>query len=747
MEKAEEKVQDALNLNHPEERTGANPTLAGDQNQPFHAAHNDAQTPDNFGDLEKEPRPHPIERRQTGIDIKGAESEFAELQREFSRQSQSQRLSRQQTRQSVKKGTQDVEKAISSGSSEEGEPFDLEDTLRGNKQLEEDSGIKGKKIGVIWDKLTVRGIGGVKNYQPTFPDAFVSFLNVPGTLMSLFGLGGKGKEVNILQDFRGVVKPGEMVLVLGRPGSGCTTFLKVLSNQRFGYTGIEGDVTYGPFSAQEFGKRYRGEAVYCQEDDIHHPTLTVGQTLGFGLDTKVPGNRPGGVSKNEFKNKVVDMLLRMFNIEHTKNTIVGNPFVRGISGGERKRVSIAEMMITGAAVCSHDNSTRGLDASTALDYAKSLRVLTNIYHQTTFVSLYQASENIYNQFDKVLVIDEGRQVYFGPVKEARAYFEGLGFLEKPRQTTPDYLTGCTDRFEREYKEGRGPENAPSTPETLAEAFNKSNYAAQLDAEMAQYREVVKEEQHVFEDFKTAVIQGKRHAPKKSVYSIPYYLQVWALMQRQFILKWQDRFSLVVSWATSILIAIILGTVWLQLPQTSAGAFTRGGLLFISLLFNAFQAFGELASTMLGRPIINKHRAYAFHRPSALWIAQIVVDLAFAAAQILLFSIIVYFMCGLVLDAGAFFTFFLMIISGYLAMTLFFRTVGCLCPDFDYAMKFAAVIITLFVLTSGYLIQWQSEQVWLRWIFYVNALGTHTSLPRSRSDSVLVSQRQSEQYGI
>jgi ATP-binding cassette subfamily G (WHITE) protein 2 (SNQ2) len=80
------------------------------------------------------------------------------------------------------------------------------------------------------------------------------------------------------------------------------------------------------------------------------------------------------------------------------------------------------------------------------------------------------------------------------------------------------------------------------------------------------------------------------------------------------------------------------------------------------------------------------------------------------------------MCGLVLDAGAFFTFYLMIVSGYLAMTLFFRTVGCLCPDFDYAMKFAAVIITLFVLTSGYLIQWQSEQVWLRWIFYVNALG-------------------------
>lgn len=109
--------------------------------------------------------------------------------------------------------------------------------------------------------------------------------------------------------------------------------------------------------------------------------------------------------------------------------------MRGVSGGERKRVSIAEMMVTAGTVCAWDNSTRGLDASTALDYAKSLRVMTNIYKTTTFVSLYQASENIYKQFDKVLVIDAGRQVYFGPATEARAYFEGLGFKEKPRQVS------------------------------------------------------------------------------------------------------------------------------------------------------------------------------------------------------------------------------------------------------------------------------------------------------------------------
>ncbi|KAF2203929.1 hypothetical protein GQ43DRAFT_478618 [Delitschia confertaspora ATCC 74209] len=659
-----------------------------------------------------------------GVNVTRAEAEFASLSRELSHASRASRqLSRVESRQSRKNAARtDVEKVPESDSSSEGEAFDLESALRGNRDEEERAGIKSKHIGVIWDGLTVSGIGGVKNYVKTFPDSFVGFFNVYETFMTLFGLGKKGREFDILKDFQGVAKPGEMVLVLGRPGSGCTTFLKVISNQRYGYTKVDGEVLYGPFKSDFFEKRYRGEAVYCEEDENHHPTLTVGQTLDFALETKVPGKRPAGLSRQEFKDKVIDLMLKMFNIEHTKNTIVGNPFVRGVSGGERKRVSIAETMITGASVISWDNSTRGLDASTAVDYARSLRVLTNIYKTTTFVSLYQASENIYNVFDKVMVIDSGRQVYFGPAKEARAYFEGLGFLEKPRQTTPDYLTGCTDPFEREYKAGRSADDVPSTPDRLVEAFNKSDIAARLNQEMTEYRGRMDEEKHVYEDFVTAVKEGKRHASAKSVYSIPFYLQLWALAKRQFLLKWQDKFNLVVSWITSIAIGIVVGTVWLDLPTTSDGAFTRGGVLFIALLFNAFQAFSELASTMIGRPIINKHRAFTFHRPSALWIAQIGVDLLFATVQIFVFSVIVYFMTGLVRSAGAFFIFVLVIVTGYLAMTLFFRTVGCLCPDFDVAIRLAATIITLFVLTSGYLIQWQSEQVWLRWIFYINALG-------------------------
>jgi len=101
-------------------------------------------------------------------------------------------------------------------------------------------------------------------------------------------------------------------------------------------------------------------------DDVHIPTLTVEQTLLFALSLKTPGKRYDDLRKKAFNKQVMETYLKMFNMEHTRNTLVGNAFVRGVSGGERKRVSLAEMMATRAHVASWDNSTRGLDASTAV---------------------------------------------------------------------------------------------------------------------------------------------------------------------------------------------------------------------------------------------------------------------------------------------------------------------------------------------------------------------------------------------
>jgi ABC-type multidrug transport system ATPase subunit len=169
-------------------------------------------------------------------------------------------------------------------------------------------------------------------------------------------------------------------------------------------------------------KYFRGEVNYNPEDDQHFPSLNVWQTLKFSLMNKTRKHDQAEIPI------IINAFLKMFGISHTKHTLVGNEYVRGISGGERKRVSIAETLTTKSTVVCWDNSTRGLDASTALDYVKSLRVLTDVSNRTTLVTLYQAGEDIYELMDKVLVIEGGRMLYQGPANDAREYFEDLGFL-------------------------------------------------------------------------------------------------------------------------------------------------------------------------------------------------------------------------------------------------------------------------------------------------------------------------------
>lgn len=168
----------------------------------------------------------PIESSEetSGINVEQAQEDFAQLNRELSSVSQQNgHASREESWKSRKVETQDLEQRSNSEKSEDG--WDLERILRGTQALDHESGIKPKRVGVLWENLTVKGIGGMKNIIRTFPDAFVSFFNVPETVCHLFGWDFRGakKEFRILNGLRGVAKPGEMVIVLGRPGSGCST--------------------------------------------------------------------------------------------------------------------------------------------------------------------------------------------------------------------------------------------------------------------------------------------------------------------------------------------------------------------------------------------------------------------------------------------------------------------------------------------------------------------------------------------
>ncbi|KAJ2810307.1 ATP-binding cassette transporter snq2 [Coemansia furcata] len=170
-------------------------------------------------------------------------------------------------------------------------------------------------------------------------------------------------------------------------------------------------------------------------------------SLEFTLQCKTPSRRVLQ-DRMGYGREFLNTLLDMYGLTGCADTIVGNAFLRGVSDGERKRVSIAEQVASGTSIDIWDGSTKGPDISSALDYVRSLRITTDVLHKQTAVTIYQVSENIYRLFDKVMVINESRQLYFGPASEAVVYFRGLGIDKPLRQTTSDLLTGVTQLHER-----------------------------------------------------------------------------------------------------------------------------------------------------------------------------------------------------------------------------------------------------------------------------------------------------------
>jgi ATP-binding cassette subfamily G (WHITE) protein 2 (SNQ2) len=142
-------------------------------------------------------------------------------------------------------------------------------------------------------------------------------------------------------------------VVLGRPGSGCTTLLKTLANLREEYHAVEGIIYYDAFSPKDHEKYFRGDVQYCPEEDIHFPTLTVDQTLTFAAKTRTPHVRLG-YSRTEYTKVATDILTSIFGLKHVRKTPVGDATIRGISGGEKKRVSIAETLATRSCITAWD---------------------------------------------------------------------------------------------------------------------------------------------------------------------------------------------------------------------------------------------------------------------------------------------------------------------------------------------------------------------------------------------------------
>lgn len=419
----------------------------------------------------------------------------------------------------------------------------------------------------------------------TFGSTVVSTVSLPWRigrrLLQLMWRRRRRPAVVLEPAFRGGARPGDMVLVASAVPGECTQFLSAI--------------------ARHVSASTPGFAVFCSAEDVHPHVLTVEQLLRFRL-------RARAVRSRHDEDEAVELLLEAFHLSHIRHTLIGNTFVRGISGGERRRLSVAEALLSGADVLCFDDLTRGLDSTTALQCVRCLCYVASTYQLTVFVSLSAGSDAVYTAFDQIVVIRDGRPVVCGPPLAALAAMSrdaGDAMLASEGSCF-EQLHACIGA----HAEGRMADvflgtGQHSEGEGKGESKSKSRTADSLNHMQAAF--VVRQRVRV----------RLRLRPRLRVQAG----RVMALLQRQVLLAWKDRFAVAVSWSLFLVLGWTIGIACFQLPATAAGAEARAGLLYTCVLSVAVSAQVEVAKSSLGRPLLRKVVGYRFESAAAFWTAR------------------------------------------------------------------------------------------------------------------------------
>lgn len=286
--------------------------------------------------------------------------------------------------------------------------------------------------------------------------------------------------------------------------------------------------------------------------------------------------------------------------------------------------------------------------------------MTDVFGLSSIVTLYQAGNGIYNLFDKVLVLDGGKEVYYGPMLQAKPFMEELGFICRDGANVADFLTGVTVPTERQIQPEY--ENTfPREADTLRQKYEESSIYTQM---IAEYDFPTTEETRNRTKLFQEGVAGEKHPqlPAHSPLTVSFATQVKACIARQYQIIWGDKATFIIKQVSTLAQALIAGSLFYNAPNNSGGLFIKSGALFFSLLYNSLLSMSEVTESFSGRPVLIKHKHFAYFHPAAFCIAQIAADIPVILFQISIFSIVLYFMVGLTMSASVFFTFWVILLA-------------------------------------------------------------------------------------
>ncbi|KAA0198904.1 hypothetical protein HAZT_HAZT004839 [Hyalella azteca] len=513
----------------------------------------------------------------------------------------------------------------------------------------------------------------------------------------------------------GICRPGELLAIMGASGAGKTTLLNVLTGRGGDLLNVSGNLCVNGLTMKP--SQLTSQSAYVQQDDLFVGTLTVKEQLIFQARLRMDRNIP-----HEKRMERVREVMQELSLTKCQNTLIGIPGrIKGISGGETKRLAFACEVLTNPSLMLCDEPTTGLDSFMAQTIVEAMRDMAQT-GRTIISTIHQPSSEVFALFDRVLLMAEGRVAFLGLTTEALAFFERRVVNDFPR-LIPKFLykfiifsgKTCPDNFNPAdffiMTLAVEPDREEESKSFIAKVCD--DYDANEGKEVT--RQVLAnsaggKKEDVFSDSKT----------HKSPYKASWTSQFSAVLVRSTLEILRDPTQLRIKIIQTIMIALLLGLIFLDQENDQAGAKNCISVLFLLLTNMTFQnTFGVVNLFATEVEIFTREHENGMYRSDVFFIAKNVAEIPMAVLQPVLFVGVIYYMVGLNPGADNFFICMGIIVLVANIGVSFGYLISCLARNLEMALAIAAPLIIPFMLFGGFFLNSDSVPVYFIWLQYIS----------------------------
>lgn len=516
-----------------------------------------------------------------------------------------------------------------------------------------------------------------------------------------------GSTRYILKDLSGIVEPGEVLCVMGPTGSGKTTFLDLLCGRISSGT-VEGRIEVNGVPRKNLGDAFFRMSAFIPQFEAILPTLTVQEVLRYSCEL----NLPASVTKAEKKERI-NLLLKEFGLWSVRNKLVGGDFLPGISQGQKKRLSIAVELTSQRSLIFLDEPTTNQDSASAMFLMEKIIDLARLYKCTCVVTIHQPMFQIFEMFDKLLLLSTGRIVYMGPANQAPKFFAQTGVPVPEHYNPADWFL---DVLNTDFSAVGG----SASSEEMADARKK--VMKQIDSMVETYQNTFEREEIVRRLKQNEVVGATpAAAPAEGLpafHTTALHQFVWLLRRN---VKDVARNPLLF-WASFVLyvgLALFLGLLFRDLPMSADQVQTRISVLFFLVGFCTFMKVSQLPGYAEQREVFIRERLNGYFRVSMFSLAQFAASIPFTLVTTLFAAIAVYFLVGFKLTAEAFFYFTtafmlcLMVAEGIVVM------ISSIIPQYIVGLALAAGLFGWFMLLCGFFLPFSGLPIGWQWAYWIS----------------------------